>query len=301
MTETYFFLLGLLLLHSGPVTGSLEDNEVPIVTEPVLAEETTKELTPEESGDEAKVEVAAPADTGNSPIEDPAEVVDPAKDEEGSVSSVDPAKAVEPANIPINTDTEVDPDTKVDNVTLETEVDPVAVVSSNKTAASNETSDIESSGTDLNGNPDEAATSTDPTVADPKLLPEDKPEGAIEPQDTIPQNPKFHTNETAPDPIPSKNDSEDDVTPTVSPEKEVGTSDVGFPPSDDFRLSFAPKRVLPGQTGVSFLQLFLLFAVLSVFAYVGYSYRHRLKLFFFNSGNDIHYHPLRTMQHNAVD
>lgn len=319
MTEPYLFLLGLLLLHSVAVTRSLDDNEVPIVSEPtdptvvpklvddaesVHPKETTKEIAQENAVDEAKVgvEAADPAITGdtvkdsaNAGVE-PAGEVDSVKDEKDPASAVDPAKAVEPDNALVN------PDTKLD---------PVVAVSSNKSAASNE-----SPGANLDGKPEEASTTevdsaaaTDPAVPDNKLLPEDKPPEVHEPdkpdstEDKIPQNPKFHTNKTASDPIPSKNendtvartDSEDDVTPAVSPKKEVETS-------NDFRLSFAPKLGLPDQTkSVSFLQLFLVFAVLSVFAYVGYSYRHRLKLYFFNNGSDIHYHPLRTMQHNAVD
>ena len=63
-----------------------------------------------------------------------------------------------------------------------------------------------------------------------------------------------------------------------------------------------PSVVTPANgSNFSFFRLFILTSVVFVVLYVGYYYRHKIKRHFGNNGNEIYYHPLRTMQHNAVD
>ena len=92
------------------------------------------------------------------------------------------------------------------------------------------------------------------------------------------------------------------VVPQVtSPLLSNESSKTENPPTEYFA-TLNPKGIdTESASGFSFFRLFILATVAFFILYVGYYYRHKIKRHFGNHGNEIYYHPLRTMQHNAVD
>ena len=91
------------------------------------------------------------------------------------------------------------------------------------------------------------------------------------------------------------------VSQVTSPLLSNESSNTENSPTEYFA-TLNPKGVdTESASGFSFFRLFILATVAFFILYVGYYYRHKIKRHFGNHGNEIYYHPLRTMQHNAVD
>ncbi|KAL5259300.1 hypothetical protein ACHWQZ_G009665 [Mnemiopsis leidyi] len=114
--------------------------------------------------------------------------------------------------------------------------------------------------------------------------------------------------------VTNSTDNEDNLKPDVdktthkvvlpqitSPSLSEENSKTENSPTEYFA-TLNPKGIdTESASGFSFFRLFILTTVFFFILYVGYYYRHKIKRRFGNNGNEIYYHPLRTMQHNAVD
>lgn len=100
----------------------------------------------------------------------------------------------------------------------------------------------------------------------------------------------------------SSHSQHSDSTPNLtSPSLSDQSVKTNQEPQEFFR-TLKPRITNPGNDhNFSFFRLFIVTSVFFVALYVGYYYRHKIKRHFGYNNNEIYYHPLRTMQHNAVD
>ena len=111
--------------------------------------------------------------------------------------------------------------------------------------------------------------------------------------------------------VDSKNAESESTHDKISDEKVDSNENINKEPDNtesgsknDFS-GVLPKTDIPpdgdDESNFSFFRLFIVVSVFFVLMYVGYYHRHILLKHFSRDKSEINYHPLRTMQHNAVD